>query len=56
MISCIHLRLVEDHQIMASVNGLCGNVLQLKPPLCISKDDCRLVLHALNSVLGKIDA
>ena len=45
-----------DHQIIVLADGIHGNVIKLKPPLCISKQDCSHIVQAVHEVLTKLTA
>jgi alanine-glyoxylate transaminase/(R)-3-amino-2-methylpropionate-pyruvate transaminase len=36
--------------------GLDGNVIRIKPPLCITMEDADFALEALEYVLGRVEA
>lgn len=46
--------MLHDHRIIVHVDGIKPNVLKIKPPLVVSKDDCTHILQALDSTLASI--
>lgn len=45
------LRLVEEHQILTSLDGPGDNVMVIKPPMCFGKGDVDTFIEALASIL-----
>ena len=48
----LHIRLLLKHHIIVLADGVYGNVIKFKPPLCISKEDCTHIIQSLDSVLN----
>lgn len=48
------LEKARDRGLLLGKTGLFGNVLRIKPPLCITKDDIDFALDVLDEVLGSI--
>jgi alanine-glyoxylate transaminase/(R)-3-amino-2-methylpropionate-pyruvate transaminase len=44
----------KDHQLLIGKGGLYGNVLRIKPPMCINKEDCDFALKVLDHVIGEV--
>jgi alanine-glyoxylate transaminase/(R)-3-amino-2-methylpropionate-pyruvate transaminase len=45
---------MKDNGILIGKGGLYGNVLRIKPPMCITKDDADFTLDTLDAVLSKM--
>ncbi|HUP89329.1 MAG TPA: aminotransferase class III-fold pyridoxal phosphate-dependent enzyme, partial [Longimicrobiales bacterium] len=45
---------MKDNGILIGKGGLYGNVLRIKPPMCITKDDADFALDTLDAVLSKM--
>ncbi len=45
-------RLLVDHNIIAHSDGMHGNVLKFKPPMCFTQENSTQVVEALDSVLS----
>ena len=43
---------LAERGILIGTSGRDGNVLKIRPPLCISRDEARLIVDALDEVLG----
>lgn len=56
-LSHVHIyRLVFNHHIIILVDGIHGNVIKIKPPMCFTRENsCRLV-EALDSELTSLEA
>ncbi|MBT3604150.1 MAG: aspartate aminotransferase family protein [Candidatus Latescibacteria bacterium] len=48
------LEKARDRGLLIGKTGLFGNVLRIKPPLCITKDDIDFALDVLDEVLGGV--
>lgn len=48
------LELARERGLLLGKGGLYGNVLRIKPPLCITKDDADFIADCLNEVLPKV--
>ncbi|MBT4140064.1 MAG: aminotransferase class III-fold pyridoxal phosphate-dependent enzyme, partial [Candidatus Latescibacteria bacterium] len=48
------LEKARDKGLLIGKTGLFGNVLRIKPPLCITKDDIDFALDVLDEVLGSV--
>ena len=40
--------------VLVGKGGLYGNVLRIKPPMCITKEDCDFLCHALDTALAEL--
>jgi len=47
---------LRDVGLLVGKGGLDGNVIRIKPPLCITMGDADFALDALEYVLGRIEA
>ena len=45
---------MREHGVLIGKGGLLGNVLRIKPPLCITRDDADFTCQVLDHVLGKL--
>ena len=43
-----------DHKIIVLADGIHGNVIKLKPPMVVTKEDCDGIVQAVDSVLTKL--
>jgi 4-aminobutyrate aminotransferase-like enzyme len=43
---------MAEHGVLIGTTGHHGNVLKIRPPLCITFDEARLIVTALDEVLG----
>ena len=43
-----------DHKIIVLADGIHGNVIKLKPPMVVTKEDCDGIVQAMDSVLTKL--
>ena len=48
------VEMAKDQCLLIGKGGLYGNVLRIKPPMCITKDDCDFLVGCLRSCLKKI--
>lgn len=49
------LELAKEKGLLIGKGGLKGNVLRIKPPMCITKEDADFALEVLDSCLGKLE-
>ena len=45
---------LKDHGVLVGKGGLFGNVLRIKPPMCITKADVAFAVGAMDEALGQI--
>ena len=45
-------RLVAEHKILSLLDGAHENILKLKPPLCVTKEDIDYFIMCLDAVLS----
>ncbi|MEE9212339.1 MAG: aminotransferase class III-fold pyridoxal phosphate-dependent enzyme, partial [Phycisphaeraceae bacterium] len=45
----------KDRGLLLGKGGLSGNVLRIKPPMCVTKDDADFIADCLDEVLGSIN-
>lgn len=50
------LELCREQGLLLGKGGLYGNVLRIKPPMCLTKDDADFMVDCLDEVLGVITA
>ncbi|HZL87230.1 MAG TPA: aspartate aminotransferase family protein [Pirellulaceae bacterium] len=50
------LELAKDRGLLLGKSGLYGNVLRIKPPMCLTKDDADFVADCLDEILPRIQA
>ena len=50
------LELCKDRGLLIGKGGLFGNVLRIKPPMCLGKDDADFLVDCLDEVLGLVAA
>ena len=43
-----------DHKIIVLADGIHGNIIKLKPPMVVTKEDCDAIVQAMDSVLTKL--
>jgi 4-aminobutyrate aminotransferase-like enzyme len=43
-----------DHKMIVLADGIHGNVIKLKPPMVVTKEDCDSIIQAVDSVLTKL--
>ena len=43
-----------DHKIIVLADGIYGNVLKIKPPMVLTREDCDHFVQAVDSVLTKL--
>lgn len=48
------LRILDEHKIIVHVDGVTYNVIKIKPPLVVTKEDCIQFVEALDSVLSSV--
>ena len=48
-------RLLQEHKIIAHMDGIKPNVLKIKPPLVVTREDCTHIIQALDSTLTSIE-
>jgi len=48
------LELCRERGLLVGKGGLFGNVLRIKPPMCITKDDADFLVDCLEEVLEEI--
>ena len=51
LLSSTYLRLLKDYRIAARVDGLRGNVIVVKPPLCVTMDNAKELVSALDGAI-----
>jgi alanine-glyoxylate transaminase/(R)-3-amino-2-methylpropionate-pyruvate transaminase len=44
----------KEHGLLIGKGGLYGNVLRIKPPMCLTRDDADFLVDCLDEVLGTI--
>ncbi len=49
------VELAKQRSLLIGKGGLYGNVLRIKPPMCISKDDCDFLADCLDACLSESD-
>lgn len=49
------LEIAREHQLLVGKGGLFGNVLRIKPPLCITRDDADYCLAVLDLALTRVE-
>ena len=47
-------RMLLDHRIVVNADGIYGNVLKIKPPIVLTREDCDQFIQAVDSVLTKL--
>ena len=47
-------RMLLDHKIIVLADGIHGNVIKLKPPMVVTKEDCDGIIQAMDSMLTKL--
>ena len=50
------LELCKERGLLLGKGGLAGNVLRIKPPMCLSMDDADFLVDCLDEVLPQISA
>lgn len=45
-------RMLYEHKIIVHMDGIDANVMKIKPPLVITKEDCTQLVQALDSILS----
>lgn len=50
------LELCKERGLLIGKGGLAGNVLRIKPPMCLSRDDADFLVDCLDEVLGLIES
>ena len=50
------LELCKDRGLLIGKGGLHGNVLRIKPPMCLGRDDADFLVDCLDEVLGLVEA
>ncbi len=53
--SYIFCSLLIDHQIIAHADNIYNNVINIKPPMVVSREDCESVAEALEQVLVRLE-
>ncbi len=48
------MEICKDNGVLIGKGGLDGNVVRIKPPLCINKSDVDFAIHVLDEAFGKI--
>lgn len=48
--------MLEAHRIIVTTHPVYGNVLKLRPPLCITKEDSQYIVDSLDSVLTELSS
>jgi 4-aminobutyrate aminotransferase-like enzyme len=43
---------MAEHGVLIGTTGRHGNILKLRPPLCVTPDEARLIVTTLDDVLG----
>lgn len=44
----------KDHGLLLGKGGSSGNVLRIKPPMCITREDCDFALAVLDAAIGEV--
>ena len=50
------LELCRERQVLLGKGGLFGNVLRIKPPMCLTKDDAGYMAQVIDEGLGMLEA
>lgn len=53
-IELFRFRMLLDHKIIVLADGIHGNVIKLKPPMVVTKEDCDGIIQAMDSMLTKL--
>jgi alanine-glyoxylate transaminase/(R)-3-amino-2-methylpropionate-pyruvate transaminase len=48
------LELAKDRGLLLGKSGLYGNVLRIKPPMCLTRDDADFLVECLDEVLAVV--
>jgi len=48
------VELCKERGLLVGKGGLYGNVLRIKPPMCLTKDDANFLAECVNEVLGSV--
>ena len=48
------VELCKERGLLLGKGGLYGNVLRIKPPMCLTKDDANFLADCLDEVLGNV--
>jgi alanine-glyoxylate transaminase/(R)-3-amino-2-methylpropionate-pyruvate transaminase len=48
------LELAKDRGLLLGKSGLFGNVLRIKPPMCLTKDDADFIADCLDEILPRV--
>jgi 4-aminobutyrate aminotransferase-like enzyme len=46
------LELARDRRLLLGIGGLVGNVIRIKPPMCVTRDDADFIADSLKEVLS----
>ena len=46
--------LAKDNGVLIGKGGMAGNVLRIKPPLCVTAEDADWIIDALDKALKKV--
>ena len=48
------VELAKERGLLVGKGGLCGNVIRIKPPMCITKADCAFLADCLDECLTAV--
>ncbi|MGA2140077.1 MAG: aminotransferase class III-fold pyridoxal phosphate-dependent enzyme, partial [Verrucomicrobiia bacterium] len=49
------MELCKDRGMLIGRGGMAGNTIRIKPPFCITKDDCDFIIKTLDEVFSIIE-
>jgi len=50
------LEIAREHGVLLGKGGLYGNVIRLKPPMCITRGDAEYLLFVLGKALAALES